>query len=103
MRYWPPSGIVCSKTKAPISLADLAADEDVELRIFIDKYLVELFVNGRQGLLAAYPEYRAHSGVDAFTVGEPTLLKKVEIWKLRPANDGFCEAQKSRIWEPKTK
>ena len=100
----PENGTIrVGTTEAPFSLADLAADEEVEIRIFIDKYLVEVFVNGRQGLLAAYPDHGAHCGLDAFTLGEPTLLKKVEIWKLRPTNDGFREAQKSRIWEPKAK
>ncbi|MCX6895438.1 MAG: hypothetical protein NTZ16_08090, partial [Verrucomicrobia bacterium] len=38
----------------------------------------------------------------AFTVGAPTTIKKLEIWKLKPANQGFCEAQTNRIWEPKS-
>jgi sucrose-6-phosphate hydrolase SacC (GH32 family) len=34
-------------TEAPFSIADLPKGEDVELRIFIDKYLVEVFANGQ--------------------------------------------------------
>ena len=30
-------------------------------------------------------------------------LKKLEIWKLQPTNQGFREAQKTPIWEPSTK
>ena len=35
--------------------------------------------------------------------GAPLTLKQVEIWKLKPTNQGFREAQKSRHWEPATK
>ena len=89
--------------EAPFSIADLPAGEDVELRIFIDKYLVEVFANDRQAVVASHADYLNKPDFTAFTVGAPTTLKKVEIWKLRPTNQGFCEAQKNRIWEPKTK
>ena len=36
------------------------------------------------------------------TVGAPTKLKSVEVWKLKPTNQGFFEARKNRLWEPKT-
>jgi sucrose-6-phosphate hydrolase SacC (GH32 family) len=90
-------------TEAPFSVADLSAGEDVELRIFVDKYLVEVFANERQAMVASYADYRGKRDLTAFTVGAPTTLKKVEIWKLKPTNQGFLEAQKNRIWEPNTK
>jgi sucrose-6-phosphate hydrolase SacC (GH32 family) len=90
-------------TEAPFAVADLPAGEDVELRIFLDKYLVEVFANGRQAVLAAHLDHGDKHGLDAFTVGASTTLKKVEIWKLKPTNQGLFEAQKSRIWEPQTK
>ena len=39
-------------TEAPFSVFDLPEGEDVELRIFIDKYLVEVFANNRQAVVA---------------------------------------------------
>ena len=69
-------------TEAPFAVADLPADEDVEVRIFIDKYLVEVFVNGRQAMVAADIDWQAASGLDAYTFGAPTTIKKVEIWKV---------------------
>ena len=90
-------------TEAPFAVADLPAGEDVELRIFVDKYLVEVFANDRQAVLAAHLDYRDKRGLDAFTVGASTTLKRVEIWELKPTNQGFFEAQKSRIWQPETK
>lgn len=90
-------------TEAPFALADLAPDENVELRIFIDKYLVEVFANHRQALVAAHFGSPDRPSLDAFTVGAATTLKKVEIWKLKPTNAGLLEARKSPVWEPKTK
>ena len=87
-------------TEAPFSLVDLPEDEDVELRIFIDKYLVEVFVNSRQAILAAHMEYASKTALDAFTVGATTKLKSLEIWKLKPTNQGFVDAQSDRVWEP---
>ncbi|MBM3265663.1 MAG: glycoside hydrolase family 32 protein [candidate division Zixibacteria bacterium] len=87
-------------TEAPFAITDLRAEEDVELRIFVDKYLVEVFVCDRQALVAVYPDPPEQSSLDAFTVGAPTLIEKLEIWKLKPANQGFLDAHIHRIWEP---
>ena len=49
----PETGTIrVGTTEAPFAVADLPAGEDVELRIFVDKYLVEVFANGRQALAA---------------------------------------------------
>ena len=89
--------------EAPFAIADLPTGRDVELRIFIDKYLVEVFANDRQAMIASYPDHGGKPGLSGFSVGAPTTLKQIEIWKLRPTNQGFREAQKNRIWEPDTK
>jgi beta-fructofuranosidase len=104
MMFRPESGALRFGTaEAPFSIADLPKGEDVELRIFIDKYLVEVFANGRQAMVASHADYRGKPDLNAFTVGAPTTIKKLEIWKLQPTNQGFREAQKNRIWEPNTK
>jgi sucrose-6-phosphate hydrolase SacC (GH32 family) len=90
-------------TESPFAVADLPAGEDVELRIFVDKYLVEVFANDRQAVVASYAAHQGKPDLNAFTVGAPTAIKKVEIWKLQSTNQGFREAQKNRIWEPETK
>lgn len=89
-------------TEAPFAVNDLPENELVEVRIFIDRHLVEVFVNDRQALLATYPDYAGKHTLAAFTIGAPTTLQKVEIWKLHPTNQGFFEAQASKIWEPDT-
>ncbi len=90
-------------TEAPFSVTSLPEAEDVELRIFVDKYLVEVFANERQAVLAAHLDHASRRGLDAFTVGETTRLKQVDIWPLRPTNAGFVEAQTNRVWEPDIK
>ena len=85
-------------TEAPFSIADLPKGEDVVLRVFIDKYLVEVFANDRQAMVAANINYAGKTDLGAFTTCAPMTIKQLEIWKLKPANQGFREAQKSRIW-----
>jgi len=89
-------------TEAPFAVANLPENEDMVLRIFIDKYLVEVFVNDCQAIVAAHMDYAAANGLKAYTFGGPTRLQKVEIWKLKPTNQGFLEARQNRIWECET-
>ena len=48
------------------------------LRIFIDKYLVEVFANDRQAMIASYADYGGKPDLNVVTVGAPTTLKKIE-------------------------
>ncbi|MCU0706869.1 MAG: GH32 C-terminal domain-containing protein [Pirellula sp.] len=89
--------------EAPFSVADLPDGEDVEFRIFIDNYLVEVFVNDRQSLVSAYFGDRTHRAVDAFTVGATTVVQSIEAWPLQPTQEGFLKAIESRVWAPETK
>ena len=87
-------------TEAPFAVKDLPNGENVELRIFIDKYIVEVFANDRQALLAAYTGQKGSHALHAFTVGTETTIKSIDIWRLQPANRGFFDARDSRVWEP---
>jgi sucrose-6-phosphate hydrolase SacC (GH32 family) len=99
--FRPETGMLrVGSAEAPFAIADLPPGEDLELRLFIDKYLVEVFANDRQAMVASHKDYLGKTDLRAFTVGAPTKLKKVEIWKMRPTNQGFREAQKNRVWEP---
>ena len=89
--------------EAPFAVSDLDENEDVELRILVDKYLVEVFVNDRQSLVSAYFGDRGQPGVDAFTVGAATTLQSVEAWSLEPTHQGFLEATQSQVWLPQSK
>ena len=105
----PETGTICAgATEAPFAVTDLPPGEDLELRVFVDKYLVEVFVNGRQALLTVFTAYRDAGGeLRSYLFGSrgrkpPLTLRTVEIWKLRPTSQGFFEARASRIWEPHT-
>lgn len=87
-------------TDAPFAIADLPPDEDIELRIFIDKYLVELFANDRVAVAAVHMDYQAANGLYIYAFGGTTTIRSVEIWRLEATNQGLLEARQSRIWEP---
>ncbi len=86
-------------TEAPFALADLPADEDIRLRIFVDKYLVEVFVNDRQAVVACDMDYRAANGLRGYSFYEPTVLRSVDIWRMKTTNQGFFEARASQVWQ----
>ena len=87
-------------TEAPFAVTDLAEGEDLEMRIFIDKYLVEVFVNDRQAALTGHMQYETGRSLNLYSYGASTTLRQVEIWKMKLTNQGFREALKSRVWEP---
>lgn len=67
--FRPETGSVrVGATEAPFAVADLPADEDLELRVFIDHDLIEVFVSDRQALVALCPSPRG-VGLHGFTVG----------------------------------
>lgn len=88
--------------EAPFAVANLPPGEDLVLRIYVDRYLVEVFANDRQAMVAAYPDHGDRRALHAFTIGEPTTIKKVETWRIEPTNAGFLAAQADRVWEPQT-
>ena len=86
-------------TEAPFAVGDLPAGEDLRLRVFIDKYLVEVFVNDRQAVVACDLDYREGRSLRGYSFHEATFFRSLDIWRLRPTNRGFFEARDSRIWE----
>ena len=97
----PETGTIRLGTvEAPFAISDLPEGEDLDLRIFIDKYLIEVFACDRQAVLATYTDYQAANGLIAYSFGADTTFRKIEIWKLKATNEGFFEAQQNPIWEP---
>lgn len=89
---------------APFAVAELPEGEDLELRVFVDKYLVEVFANDRQAVVVADLEgwRRKQRGVALYAYGRPRAFEKIEIWSLSPTTAGFHEAARSRIWQVET-
>lgn len=85
--------------EAPFLVADLPTGEDVDIRIFVDRYLIEVFVNDRQAVVGAFMDYKKNKGLYGYTYGTGTVIKEVKLWKMKPTNEGFFEAKENRIWE----
>jgi beta-fructofuranosidase len=65
---------------------DLAIDEEAELRVFIDKNLVEVFANARQAIAYADVTTRKHVRHRLVTDQGNILAKHVVAWKMRAAS-----------------
>jgi len=62
---------------------ELKKDEDLILRIFIDKNLVEVFANDRQAAVAARTYTPQNTGVSLFSKGGEVTVEKIRAWKVK--------------------
>jgi beta-fructofuranosidase len=62
---------------------ELKPDEDLTLRVFIDKNLVEVFANDRQAAVFAHQHIRANPNIRLFAKGGDAAVKSVKAWKIR--------------------
>ncbi len=61
----------------------LAPDEPLRLRVFVDRSVVEVFVNGRQCLaVRVYPGRADSVGVALRSVGQETVLTSLDAWSM---------------------
>lgn len=61
----------------------LAPGANLELRVFVDRSIVEVFANGRQCLTRRlYPTRPDSLGVAAFALGAPASLRSLEAWEM---------------------
>jgi len=67
-------------TEPPLELAD---GEDLTLRVFIDKNLVEVFANDRQAAVFAVRKPRAAPNVSLFAKGGDATVRSLKAWRLR--------------------
>ena len=62
---------------------DIAGDQPVELRVFVDRSIVEVFANERQCLtLRVYPDREDSLGVSFFARGGTANFTGVEAWQM---------------------
>ncbi len=65
---------------APVAIG---SRESLKLRVFVDKSVVEVFVNGRQCVaVRVYPERRDSVGVSLRSQGRDALLKSLDAWQM---------------------
>jgi len=66
---------------------ELKAGEPLELRVFVDKSVVEVFANGRQAVMRRiYPSRADSVGVRLFSNGGPASVTPLEAWEMMPSN-----------------
>ena len=69
---------------APFSLDE---NEALELRVFVDKSVIEVFANKRQALVRRiYPERNDSLGVSFFSKGRDTRVSNFRSWNISPSN-----------------
>lgn len=62
----------------------MSGNAPVELRIFIDRSVVEVFVNGRQYVaLRVYPGREDSAGVSLRAVGQDATLRSLDVWQMK--------------------
>jgi beta-fructofuranosidase len=65
----------------------LKKGERLELRVFVDKSVVEVFANSRQAIARRiYPSRADSIGVSLFATGGKTRVHTLEAWKIMPSN-----------------
>ena len=63
---------------------DIAPDEALHLRVFIDRSIIEVFANERQCLtLRVYPSRADSAGVSLFARGGAAQLRSLNAWQMR--------------------
>jgi beta-fructofuranosidase len=63
---------------------ELDADEPLKLRVFIDRSIVEVFINGRQCVSArVYPVREDSIGVSLRSMGRDAKLKSLDAWQMK--------------------
>jgi len=67
-------------TEPPFELAD---GEDLTLRVFLDKNLVEVFANDRQAAVFAAKSPRAEPNVSLYAKGGDAAVRCVKTWRMR--------------------
>ena len=70
-------------TAAPF---ELKPDEDLQLRIFLDRTMVEVFVNDRQALMRKHTHRPEDVGVCLFSQGGRMEVEKVTGWQMAATN-----------------
>ncbi len=72
-------------TTAPL---ELAPHEDIHLRAFVDRGIVEVFANDRQALVGHHVYAPEETGVCLFSEGGPMAVRALESWSMRPVTPG---------------
>ena len=76
-----PSGPMAVQGRGPSYLAE---GQPVRLHIFVDKLVVEAFVNGQTCTVIGLDRDPASDGIDLFSEGASARCAQLEIWEMQP-------------------
>ncbi len=68
---------------------ELKADEDLTLRVFLDKNVIEVFANDRQAAVAPCKYAPENMGVSLVSSGGDVTAKEVKGWKMKSIHAGL--------------
>ena len=69
--------------EAPLKLK---VNENINLRVFIDNSIIEVFANDRQAICRRiYPKKKGH-GLNLFSIGGDINVKSFKSWEIMPSN-----------------
>ncbi len=68
------------KINPPFELKD---GEDLTLKIFIDKNLIEVFANDRQAAVVSHASIRKNPNIKIFTKDKDLVVKEIHAWKMK--------------------
>ena len=91
--------ILVGTTEAPFNLTDLKNHKFLEINIFVDKFIIEVFVNNFQSVVGSYVNYKTNNNISAYCLGESLIIDSITLWNLKQANTGYKEAKKNKIWK----
>ena len=75
---------IATNQVAPFSLKK---NEKLEIQIFIDKSIIEIFANGRQCVTQrVYPTRSDSHGIEVFSSGGLSLINNLRVWDMSPTN-----------------
>jgi sucrose-6-phosphate hydrolase SacC (GH32 family) len=72
--------LTIAKIKPPFELKD---GEDLTLRIFIDKNLVEVFANDRQAAVVSHAAIRENPNIRIFTKDMDLIVNEIQAWNMK--------------------
>ena len=62
----------------------IGTEESLKLRVFVDRSVVEVFVNGKQCVaVRVYPEREDSTGVSIRSQSQDATLKSLDAWQMR--------------------
>ena len=67
---------------------EMGPDEPLKLHVFIDRSIVEVFINGRQCVTArVYPDRSDSIGVSLRAQGKDAKLRSLDAWQMKSIYD----------------